>query len=1109
MVETSIHRSPGVDPMKRRTLSGELERNGTLVADGATGSTLQELLRDTTGDTVLPHGCPDGLTLSHPAVVRELHLGYLHAGSDIILTNTFGACPFTLEPFGLANKAAEINSQAARIARQAVEDHGSGLVIGSVGPGSLLPSLRQVSFRDLMDAYSIQISGLVEGGVDGILVETCQDPLQTKAALAAIRALSPNDDPELPVIVSFTVENRGTMLLGTSIDAMITTVLPYRPTLIGLNCGAGPEVLEPFLGYLCSISPVPVWFKPNAGTPRLHEDRVVFQVDPTGFAKKIVELLRKLPLSVVGGCCGTTADHIREIRNLFPSDRPTWKPHSWEPSLSSLYDRVFYAQEDSPLLIGERGNVNGSRKFRRIMEKRDFETAVSLITRQATSGAHAVDVCVDSAETDPREDLTTMARCLRGQCRMPIFLDSATPDALIRAAEELPGRGVLNSVGFEGGDADFRRMAEACRRTGCAMVVLAVDEEGQALTVDGKIAIAARAVKFGQELGLASHDIFFDPLTFPIGTGQAELRTAGAATLSAIEILSREFPGMPSILGVSNISHGLAPPVRKVLNSIMLQLAFQRGLKAAIVHPGQIEPLHTIDADVRAHAQDLLLHGASSPAIKSFLALFGEDHAHRKKRSATPPDPLEVLKNRVIDGDMEGLELHISKAVDRFPPEVVLSNGILGGMEEVGELFKRGEMQIPFVLASAEVVRKASELIAPLLPVSTRHEKQSVVLATVEGDVHDIGKNLVGIILQNNGYTVHDLGIRIPIIKAFKTAIENGSMAIGLSGLLVQSVAVMRRGIEQIASMGPPYPPIVVGGAALNHTVVEQNLAPLYPGSVSFAKDAMEGLEIIRNFKQGTEMDRQSRTDQSPKIARKSVDIPNHVPVPKPPFTGSKIETDIHLESCVETLNPKGLFRRFWKLNDDIESERLLEKFIYTLSEAGVSGSTIWGFYRTRSTGNSEISITDPGTGISVSLDLGRQEASPFRSIADYLNPQEDYAALFMATMGIDALSLADDMRRRGNYRDYFLLHGLIMALTEALTERTRRAVRHAWGFEKNRGKAYAPGMPAFPDITVHESFFAVLNPKRIGISHTETWSLIPECSASGLVIHHPDAEYF
>jgi 5-methyltetrahydrofolate--homocysteine methyltransferase len=1080
-------------------------RERVLLSDGSTGVALENLLREQTGETHFPEGCPDGLTLSRPHVVNRLHDNYLDAGADIILTNTFGANPLSLAAYDLAEVSGKLNREAAVLAKAAMRRHRKGWVLGSLGPGSLLPSLGQSTFDELRAAYLVQVRSLLAGGVDGFVVETCQDPLQAKAALSAVREGCPSPGEGSFVVVSLTLTEAGTMLLGTTVEAAMASVLPFRPDAIGLNCGLGPKELGAALAVMSSLAQIPLWLKPNAGLPVREDDRVVFPLQPEEFALSIEALVARYPVGIAGGCCGTTPAHILALASRIGRRRPMQPAGTWLPSLSSLYHRVTYRQEDSVLIVGERSNVNGSRRFRKLVESGDVDAAAAVTLAQADEGAHAVDLCVDLAGEDPTQRLTDLAGALRARCTMPLVLDSATPGALVAAARVMPGCSILNSVSFANGDGDVRQVARACLETGCAMVVLAIDEDGQAYTSAHKVRIALRADQVRRAMSLPEDAIFFDPLVLPIGSGQPDLERAAAETLGALDELRSVLPWMPTIAGISNVSHGLDAKVRGVLNSVMLQLAAERGLAAAIVHAGQIQPLHLLPHETRAAAEELLLNGAPRTRLLAFLERFTSAEEPGGDPPATPKDPLGALEAAVIRGDRSSLVTIIEEGLLAYPARTLLEEGLLRGMARVGELFKAGELQLPFVLGSAEVIREGTRLLGPHLPTSACSDRGTVVLATVEGDVHDIGKNLVGIILANNGFNVVDLGTRVPMAAAFRETVERGALALGLSGLLVQSVDVMVRGMEQIASLGQPFPPILVGGAALSEAYAARELAPRYPGLVFFGRDALQGLEIVQRLAQG----------DIPALpeCRAPAHIPprrtprSRVTPPRPPFLGTRTRSLIPVGELWPFLNQHGLIRRFWRLRDEDLGLQYLAKMVPEIEKWCLTGAAVWGYWDARPHGTDGIEVSASPSGMELVIPVGREKGEG-RSLQDYIAPVGDALALFMVTMGGRGLAAAEEARRDGLYSRYFLLHGLTMALTEALAEMVRSDIVREWGLGTG-GKIYAPGMPAFPSLASHEQLFALLGPERIGISHTESWQLVPECSASGLILHHPEAEYF
>ncbi len=1070
-----------------------------LVADGSTGVALARLLEEETGRSAFPDGCPEALVLSHPHLVRTLHEAYLGAGADIVLTNTFGANPLTLEPFGLAPRSEVVNRNAAALAREAVQRRGHGWVLGSIGPGSFLPSLGQSSFDELRASYLTQVRALLEGGVDGFVIETCQDPLQAKAAAAALREAVPCKGEGPLLVISLSLTEEGRMLLGTTAEAALATLLPFGPDLIGLNCGIGPREVAPALASMAACAPVPLWLKPNAGVPTIEGGREVFPLGHEEFARLVLALVERHPVAVVGGCCGTTPAHIRSLSSLLGTRIPTPVSGTWVPSLSSLYHRVTYRQEDTVLLVGERGNVNGSRKFRRAVEEGNLEEAVSIVLAQAREGAHAVDLCVDLVGEDPTGRLCELVRLLRARSEMPLVLDSASPSALVEAAKLLPGRGILNSVTFAEGEADFLRVAHSCLRTGCAMVVLAIDEEGQAVSKEHKLRVAHRADALRREVGLPDDALFFDPLVLPITSGTREAEKAASEMLEALEELQRTRPWMPTIAGISNVSHGLDPAPRRVLNTLLLRLASERGLTAAIVHAGQIEPLHRIHHELRAAGERLLREGAPRERLLAFLAHFRKETAPTREEAAVPSDVLGALEAAVVSGEKGALPSLITRGLATYRAEELLEQGLLRGMTRVGELFKAGQMQLPFVLSSAEVVREGSRLLSPHLGSAASRGRGSVVLATVEGDVHDIGKNLVGIILANNGFEVVDLGVRVPVVRAFQEAVHRGALALGLSGLLTQSVAVMRRGLEHLATFDGPHPPIIVGGAALTESYAARELAPLYPGVLLYGRDAVHGLELVRQLSEGCIPPR-------PRPSTRLAPAPNQPPIlpqapAPPPFLGARIRTDIPLEEIVPFLDRPLLMRRLWRVPPDETTEERLRGFLADFGAAGVTGAAAWGYWPARRAGDEELLLEDRSGGWRV-MWVGR-DAATGRSLAHYLPGAGGAIALFIVTMGNRPMAIAEEARTEGSYARYFLVHGLTMALVDALADLLRSSIVREWGIAPDT-KSFSPGMPGFPELGAHGVFFDLLAPERIGVSHTETWQLVPECSASGLVL--PDS---
>ncbi len=832
-----------------------------VVADGAMGTMLQQHELDLDDFDGL-EGCNEILNVTRPDVVRSIHDGYFAVGTDCVETNTFGANLANLSEYAIADRIYELANAGARIARESADGWATAKqprwVLGSVGPGTKLPTLGQVTFARLRDAYQEQVRGMLDGGVDAILVETAQDLLQAKAAvIGAKRAIAAAGASDLPLIVNVTVETTGTMLLGTEIGAALTALVPLGVDLIGLNCATGPAEMSEHLRYLSRTAPIGVACMPNAGLPQLTAAGAHYPLTPQQLADSHDTFTREFGLSLVGGCCGTTPAHLKAVvERVGGRGLATRKPRP-ERGVSSLYQHMAFRQDTSYLVIGERTNANGSKAFRDAMLAERWDDCVEIARAQIRDGAHLLDLCVDYVGRDGVADMRTAAARLATSSTLPIMLDSTEPAVVEAGLEMLAGRCVVNSVNYEDGDGPgsrFARVMPIVREHGAAVVALTIDEQGQARTAEHKVAVASRLIDdLTGQWGMLTGDIVVDCLTFPIATGQEETRRDGLETIKAITEVKRRYPDVQTTLGVSNVSFGLNPAARVVLNSVFLHECQKAGLDSAIVHAARIVPLSRIPEDQRQVAYDLV-YDRRRPGydpLERLLDLFAgvstsETRATRAAELAALPLG-ERLQRRIIDAESKGLTEDLDEALDGGRPALdIINEDLLAGMKTVGDLFGSGEMQLPFVLQSAEVMKTAVAYLEPHMDKTDDRGKGTIVLATVKGDVHDIGKNLVDIILSNNGYTVVNLGIKQPVSAILDAADEHDADVIGMSGLLVKSTVVMRENLEELNQRGSARRwPVVLGGAALTRAYVEQDLAQLFDGEVRYARDAFEGLRLM------------------------------------------------------------------------------------------------------------------------------------------------------------------------------------------------------------------------------------------------------------------------
>lgn len=1124
---------------------------GIIVFDGAVGSNLQEL-NLSTDDFGGQDGCNEYLVRTRPDVVRDLHASFLQVGVDVIETNTFGASAVVLAEYELADEDYALNMEAAELAKAVAEDYSTAdhprFVAGSIGPGTKLPSLGHISFTDLHSIYRRQVAGLIDGGVDLLIVETCQDLLQTKATLIAIFDEFEKRHLRLPVIVQVTMENTGTMLLGTDMQGVITALAPFPIDVLGLNCATGPKDMGAHVRTLVKHSPFPVSVIPNAGLPRNVGGKMVYTLTPQELATDLAHFISDLGVSIIGGCCGTTPEHLKAVLQAVKGLTPASRTIDFESAVSSLYGNSAYDVEPKPLIIGERTNSNGSKKFRSFLLAEDLDGMISIAREQVKEQAHILDVCVAYVGRDEVEDISKFAFRLNTDCTLPIMIDSTEPPAIEAILQRLAGKSLINSINLEDGEGRAREILALCKRYGAAVVALTIDEEGMAKSAKRKLTIARRLYQLAvEEYGLDPADIFFDALTFTLGSGEEEFRTAAVETMQAITEIKAEFPGVHTVLGVSNISFGLKPYIRHRLNSVFLHHAIQAGLDSAIIHAGKIKPLYQLPDEDRTMLEDLVFDRRQDgyDPLMVIMEHFADKKTIKPEEQDLSELPIvERLQKRIIDGNRVGLNTDLDEALKTHDALTIVNTILLEGMKTVGELFGAGEMQLPFVLQSAETMKASVSFLEPHMERSDVSARGTLVIATVKGDVHDIGKNLVDIILTNNGFKVINLGIKQPVETIIDSFKRSKADAIGMSGLLVKSTIIMKENLEVLQERGIT-PPVLLGGAALNRKYVEEDLAKIYPdGRVHYAKDAFEGLRLMSAIVSGEEI----VTKKRPKIRKKQAVRPRvsskskikPVQPPEPPFWGSRIVTDIPLSTVTPYINRVALFRGQWgvkkkgrkdpaydKLVRDI-LEPTLQKLIDAASEEKTLRPAVaYGYFPANKDGDNLLIFDSPDAdNPAVTIKFPRQDEENGRCIADFFLPVEsgirDVIGLQLVTVGPKATMVAQHLFNEDNYTDYLYYHGLSVETTEALAEYWHQQVRQDLGIggddgddipslfrQQYRGSRFSFGYPACPRLEDQEHIFALLNPERIGVSLTDEWQLVPEQSTSAIIVHHPDAKYF
>ncbi|MFI1291268.1 methionine synthase [Streptomyces sp. NPDC020792] len=1167
----SLPPTPSADSRTRASALREALATRVVVADGAMGTMLQAQ-EPSLDDFQQLEGCNEVLNVTRPDIVRSVHSAYFDVGVDCVETNTFGANLTALGEYDIAERVAELSEAGARIAREAADaftaaDGRPRWVLGSMGPGTKLPTLGHTTFAAIRDAYRQNAEGLLAGGADALLVETTQDLLQTKASVIAARRAMETAGYEVPLIVSVTVETTGTMLLGSEIGAALTALEPLGVDMIGLNCATGPAEMSEHLRYLSRHARVPLSCMPNAGLPVLTKDGAHYPLTAPELADAQGHFVRDYGLSLVGGCCGTTPEHLRQVvervRDLAPVERSP-RP---EPGAASLYQTVPFRQDTSYLAIGERTNANGSKKFREAMLEGRWDDCVELAREQIREGAHMLDLCVDYVGRDGVADMRELAGRFATASTLPIVLDSTEVDVIRAGLEQLGGRAVINSVNYEDGDGPesrFARVTALAREHGAALIALTIDEEGQARTAEKKVEIAERLIAdLTGNWGIREEDILVDCLTFTICTGQEESRGDGVATIEGIRELKRRHPEVQTTLGLSNISFGLNPAARILLNSVFLDECVKAGLDSAIVHASKILPIARFDEEQVTTALDLIhdRRREGYDPLQKLMQLF--EGATAKSLKAGKAEELaalpleERLKRRIIDGEKNGLEQDLDQALETRKALDIVNDTLLDGMKVVGELFGSGQMQLPFVLQSAEVMKNAVAHLEPHMEKTDEAGKGTIVLATVRGDVHDIGKNLVDIILSNNGYNVVNLGIKQPVSAILEAAEEHRADVIGMSGLLVKSTVIMKENLEELNARGlaTGYP-VILGGAALTRAYVEQDLHELYDGEVRYARDAFEGLRLmdaligVKRGVPGAKLPelRQRRVraataqaveEQRPEEGHVRSDVATDNPVPEPPFWGTRVIKGIQLKEYASWLDEGALFKGQWGLKQartgsgptyeelvESEGRPRLRGLLERLQTDGLlEAAVVHGYFPCVSKDDDLIILDDQGNE-RTRFTFPRQRRGRRLCLADFFRPEEsgerDVVGFQVVTVGSRIGEETARLFAADSYRDYLELHGLSVQLAEALAEYWHARVRAELGFAgedpadiedmfalKYRGARFSLGYGACPDLEDRAKIADLLRPERIGVHLSEEFQLHPEQSTDAIVIHHPEAKYF
>ena len=1158
-----------------------------VVFDGAMGTNLQvqNLTLDDFGGLRF-EGCNENLLITRPDAVEKVHTGFLDVGCDVIETNSFNGTPVDFAEYDMAEQAYDMNVLAARLAKRIASDYSTKdkprWVAGSIGPGRKLPTLGHISFADLKAAYAEQVRGLIDGGVDLLIVETCQDLLQTKAALAAIFAHFQNHRIRVPVIAQVTIETFGTMLNGTEIGAALTALAPFPIDVIGMNCGTGPRHMTESIRYLCENAPLPVSILPNAGLPSVKEGKMHYDETPETFTSQLVHFAGDFGVNIVGGCCGTTPAHLKLVVEAMQRITPKPRDARLVPAASSIYFQQPYVQDASFLIVGERVNASGSKKMRDLLNIEDWDGLVSLAKDQEREGAHVLDVNVDFVGRNGEADMHELASRLATNIKIPLMFDSTEWQKMEAGLQHAGGKCILNSTNYEDGEPRFAKVLELAKAYGASVVIGTIDEEGMARTADGKLKIARRAYEQAtQKYGIPADDIFFDALALPISTGIEEDRRNVLETIEGIRRIKAELPGCFTILGVSNISFGLNPASRVVLNSVFLHDAVEAGLDAAIVNASKIEPLNRIEARQLEVALDLIYDrrkfdgdACTYDPLVEFTKLFEGVTSKSKKKEARGATVEERLKYHIIDGEKLGLEQNLNLALEKYSALDIINNILLDGMKVVGDLFGSGQMQLPFVLQSAEAMKTAVRFLEPFMEKKGgATAKGTMVLATVKGDVHDIGKNLVDIILTNNGYRVFNLGIKQTIDTILNAHEEHKADAIGMSGLLVKSTLIMKENLEIMNERGIKAP-VVLGGAALTRKYVEDDLKSIYHGTLFYARDAFAGLHTMDKLMSGVAQTSVGESDGDHRLksmpleeellaeeaklgVRKSArprgaikvsgdtthtvrsDVRDDAPIPTPPFYGSRVVDDISLDDVFAYVNETALFKGQWQFKQGRKSAEEYQAFVAehvrpvyedlkerSKRERLLTPRVVYGYFPAQSSGNDLIVYDDNAKTERARFTFPRQTAGKRLCLADFFasfdSGRMDVVAFHLVTVGRRASEYSQELFKRDNYAEYLYFHGLSVESAEAMAELWHKRIREELGIAVNdsknlnelfrqgyQGSRFSFGYPACPNLEDQAKLFELLDPSRIDVELTEEFQLEPEQSTSAIIIHHPEARYF
>ncbi|MCV6607631.1 MAG: methionine synthase [Campylobacterales bacterium] len=1131
--------------MKKSPIRNLIEEK-ILIIDGAMGSLLQEA---TIPDSAWEgkEGCNELLNTTAPEVIKDIHRQYLNAGADLTKTNTFGAFDWVLDEYEIRERAYELALNGTKIAKEVCNEFTDRprYVLGSIGPGTKLPSLGHMTYDEMYSGYCVTAKAMIEGGVDVFLLETCQDPLQIKAGLHACEDMKKEADVDIPIMVSVTIETSGTMLIGTDAKTIATILQPFDILTLGLNCGTGPREMTSHLKVLSENWNGRISVHGNAGLPENVGGCTVYPMKEDEFSELESAFVEIDGLSAFGGCCGTTPKHIEALAKKLEGLKPSVSSATIEPSLASLFETRELVQEPAPFLIGERSNATGSKAFRELLLAEDYEGTLTVAQQQVKGGAHGIDISVGFAGRDETKDMEIVASLYAQKISLPLMVDTTQPKALEAGLKQIGGRPIINSVNLEDGIEKFDQICSLAKRFGAVLVCLTIDEKGMAKSGRDKFEIGKRLVNLAKERhGLKEEDLVVDTLVFTVGSGDDEFKTAAMETIEGIKLLKAEFPKIGFTLGVSNISFGLDKHAREYLNSVFLHHCVNAGLSTAIINVKHVIPLAQMEKKDIQICEDLLFNKHDN-ALFDFIEHFSDDSKKHKREekdiSNLPTD--EKIKVLLLDGDKKGMLTLLETAKDEIDPSKIVNEILLDGMKVIGELFGSGKMQLPFVLQSAEVMKASVDFLNPYLPKTTKTTKTTLLLGTVKGDVHDVGKNLVDIILSNNGFEVRNIGIKADIDAFIEEFKKGGVDAIGMSGLLVKSTQVMMENLIELKKEGIDVP-ILLGGAALTKGFIDEYCRPNYDGHIFYCKDAFDGIEAMGQVESGdfTSIEKiEHDVEEKPKQERVAVEIdPAKIEMPEtypdlvtPPFLGRRVFTDYKHDVVFDWINHKGMFSRSWgykpKGMEKEEYEKLLEEEVKPnyqrlkkqLLEEGLFDPTIiYGYYKVKSE-NGKLRIFDDGEEV-YAVDFPRQKRTPHRAISDYFR-SEDILPVSIVSAGSKIVEYEQKLYKEGKFHEYYLVHGMATELAEAMAEVVHKQIRIDLGITQGKeepslddvkmshyqGKRYSFGYGACPELADNQMIFKLLKPEEFRIELTETFQMVPEHTTSALVTYHPEAVYY